>query len=840
MNRILSFLLAILLLSNCKTDTQEVIIDHPLYQRTFICSTAQPAQVSLQVQDQHSGKLLTDGKSPYFEFVISDEVVSSSHPLWVFEDKSTREMGNGGTEHKLTFKGAAGVVDGLKVIIFQQVFPGTTLIREKLVLEADGDARFELRKKDGQLHFKFPMYTLQGTGVEQVQSTEIRIASWENEVPTFQKTETGEQPEGNHMYYPDIIEKKVVSQDAKQTVKGPIHILAMDDHSWLSAYEHASQDNTRGLIDTEKVASDGRIVDAMQGTKGVFDFKVTDDDFKFLGISSKLDNEKIRISTDIIRGGYFDGEPVNAANPYETVWSATGYYAGTDLDTGKPMIRDYLFNRIIENPVSRKPEFYYNTWGMQRAIDPNMLRGVMTYENIKAEIRKAAQLGVDIFVLDDGWQETMGIWQPNKDRLPDGLSPIREELEKHGIKMGIWLSPMGIDSTTERYRQNQDWVIKDSEGDPILGQWNQPVFDFVGPYHELFIEDCKKLIDVGARFFKFDAINTFYSDLANLDHGSEDHTALERRARYEYLLPLYVTKAMKELTAYEPDLVIEVDLTEARRVMVGLAPLSQGKLFWMNNGASWYNDYTTFRTKSMRTIPNVYAGLIPLELFTYANYPQNIAGNSAYNVNTSLIAGHGFWGSLALMSDDERKAIGRKVRKSMQVLPAIAETNTHVMGQVGDSPEIYTQVNQEAATGQVIGFSGEAMEYDHNVQVNPESFGWVLNSPFTLQEAGSLVLHFLFEAPESTQEAFIMSKADGVRLTASTSWLDQVEMNKGQFEVVNGEPGNHVIHWPVSLGNPEVKSDKEITHSIVKQGDAHIIEVKTQEAYTKFVVRSND
>ncbi|MCB9247546.1 MAG: hypothetical protein H6613_02945 [Ignavibacteriales bacterium] len=80
------------------------------------------------------------------------------------------------------------------------------------------------------------------------------------------------------------------------------------------------------------------------------------------------------------------------------------------------------------------------------------------------------------------------------------------------------------------------------------------------------------------------------------------------------------------MNKYEPELVIEIDLTEARRVMTGLTPLSQGKLFWMNNGASTYNDYSTFRTKSMRTIPNEFAGIIPWELFTYANYPHNIEG----------------------------------------------------------------------------------------------------------------------------------------------------------------------------------------------------------------------
>ena len=92
--------------------------------------------------------------------------------------------------------------------------------------------------------------------------------------------------------------------------------------------------------------------------------------------------------------------------------------------------------------------------------------------------------------------------------------------------------------------------------------------------------------------------------------------------------------------------------------MSGLAVLSQGKYFWMNNGASWYNDYSVYRTKSMRTIANEFAGLIPLELFTYANYPHNNARAQRYNINTSLLAGHGFWGALEFMTPEERLRVG--------------------------------------------------------------------------------------------------------------------------------------------------------------------------------------
>ena len=69
---------------------------------------------------------------------------------------------------------------------------------------------------------------------------------------------------------------------------------------------------------------------------------------------------------------------------------------------------------------------------------------------------------------------------------------LKSQLDKHGLKMGLWYSPMGIDSTSQRYKENAEWVIKDSENNPILAQWNHPAFDFVGGFFNLFVDDCIK------------------------------------------------------------------------------------------------------------------------------------------------------------------------------------------------------------------------------------------------------------------------------------------------------------------------------------------------------------
>jgi hypothetical protein len=811
---------------------ENLIIENTVLSKIFSFSTDEPGAINVSLFMNPLKELLTSEKpQTYFEFVMNNQVVTANDPVWIFKEHTTRKMRNGGTEYRLVFEGKKEPVDGLQLVLYQQIFNNSALMREKLILKSV-TKNFELNKKEGKLHFKFPVYSIQNKTGLPVDLTEIRMATWEKEPITF-----GEENKGNHMYYPDVINYQV--RNYLPPVKGPVSIVSNGDINWFTAYEHASQDNLNGLFDEQKKGTGNLINDAMQGTKGVFNFPVSEEDFKFIGIATEAKDEGIHVSVDILRGGYLDGEKIDREHPYSTVWSATGFYYDKNLEEGKWMLRHYLLHQICEKPASRIPEYYYNTWGMQRQDQNKPLRGILTYDRIFEEIEYAAELGVDIFVLDDGWENTQGEWFPHKERLPDGLAPIKERLDKYGMKMGLWFSPMGIDSTTQRYKDHPEWVIKDSNGSPIQAQWGHPAFDFVSGFSALFIEDCKKLIDQGCRFMKWDAINTFYSSLPNLEHGSDKYSEAERRARYEYLLPIYVVRAMEILTDYEPKLIIEMDLTEARRVMVGLAPLSQGKLFWMNNGASWYNDYTTYRTKSMRTIANEFAGIVPLELFTYANYPQNENNAMKYNVHNSILAGHGFWGNLQLMTPEERKWVKTQVLLSKKVLPFIVNTKPEVIGKVGDSPEIYTIVDYSSSAGQVVAFSENPVQYEHLVNLNTNKLLGVLNHPYSAKNF-SLSLPFNFQETQSSAAAFVLANPFtylGIKsIIASTVAIDDIQTQKYSLTYFVSIPGEQKIRWSKQMGKPEIKCSGEFTFEVDEREKDYIIIIQTFSKNSKIIL----
>ncbi|MCW3462401.1 alpha-galactosidase [Chitinophaga nivalis] len=82
----------------------------------------------------------------------------------------------------------------------------------------------------------------------------------------------------------------------------------------------------------------------------------------------------------------------------------------------------------------------------------------------------AARLGVDLFLLDDGWfgnkfprnndHAGLGDWDPDTTKLPHGLGYLVKEADKQGVKFGIWLEPEMVNPKSELYSQHPDWILR--------------------------------------------------------------------------------------------------------------------------------------------------------------------------------------------------------------------------------------------------------------------------------------------------------------------------------------------------------------------------------------------
>ena len=142
-------------------------------------------------------------------------------------------------------------------------------------------------------------------------------------------------------------------------------------------------------------------------------------------------------------------------------------------------------------------------------------------------IGEAKELGVDMFLLDDGWfgtkypresdRQGLGDWVEISDKLPDGIGRLTAEAAKQGVKFGLWIEPEMVNPKSELYEQHKDWVITLPNRKEYYFR-NQLVLDLSNPKVQDYVWGIvdglmTKYPDIA--FFKWDCnspITNIYSD----------------------------------------------------------------------------------------------------------------------------------------------------------------------------------------------------------------------------------------------------------------------------------------------------------------------------------------
>ena len=142
---------------------------------------------------------------------------------------------------------------------------------------------------------------------------------------------------------------------------------------------------------------------------------------------------------------------------------------------------------------------------------------------LKDLFKDAKDLGVDMFLLDDGWFGNkyprnndvagLGDWQENKKKLPSGIGYLVKEAKKEGVKFGIWIEPEMVNPKSELYEKHLDWVIRQPER-PEIYYRNQLVLDLSNPEVQDFvfgIVDDLFVKNPELAFIKWDCNATIYN-----------------------------------------------------------------------------------------------------------------------------------------------------------------------------------------------------------------------------------------------------------------------------------------------------------------------------------------
>lgn len=179
-------------------------------------------------------------------------------------------------------------------------------------------------------------------------------------------------------------------------------------------------------------------------------------------------------------------------------------------------------------------------------------------EKLLAIADSAKKIGVELFVLDDGWfgcrnddTTSLGDWVVNKEKLPAGLDSLARKINERGLKFGLWFEPEMVSPESELYKKHPDWAISVPGRIPHLAR-NQMILN-------LGREDvCEYIINaVGSvlesaniEYVKWD-MNRYMTDIYStyLPEDRQGETA------HRYILGLY--KILDALTEKFPHVLFE-------------------------------------------------------------------------------------------------------------------------------------------------------------------------------------------------------------------------------------------------------------------------------------------
>lgn len=223
----------------------------------------------------------------------------------------------------------------------------------------------------------------------------------------------------------------------------------------------------------------------------------------------------------------------------------------------------FVREKILSEKVTANTRpVHYNTWeAVYCDHDPAILDDLA---------ERAAALGVERFVLDDGWfpgrhDDTAGLgdWVVDREKYPDGLAPLINRVNQLGMGFGLWVEPEMISPDSELYRQHPDWAFHLDPAPRITGR-HQLVLNLALPeVQEYLFERLDSLLcDNAIEYLKWD----HNRDIAQADH--QGHAAYRRN-----VLGLY--ELLERLRAAHPDVEIETCASGGARVDLGILQRTQ-------------------------------------------------------------------------------------------------------------------------------------------------------------------------------------------------------------------------------------------------------------------------
>ena len=277
-------------------------------------------------------------------------------------------------------------------------------------------------------------------------------------------------------------------------------------------------------------------------------------------------------------------------------------------------------------------------------------------DKIQSILDAAAPLGIEMFVLDDGWfghrnddNSSLGDWFVNRNKLPGGLADISKRTHDKGMRFGLWFEPENISADSDLYRAHPDWVLGVPDRGRTLSR-NEYVLDFSQPdvVDNIFEQMTAVLDKVPIDYIKWD-MNRNLTEVYS-PHSDSTH---EGETSHRFILGVY--DLMERLTKRYPQILFEGCSGGGGRFDAGL-------MYYMPQSWPSDNNDPIERLKIQYGTSLVY----PISAITahVGTSPDELLGRSTSMKMRGAVAMSGTLGyelDAAQLSDADKQAVKRQV-----------------------------------------------------------------------------------------------------------------------------------------------------------------------------------
>jgi len=362
----------------------------------------------------------------------------------------------------------------------------------------------------------------------------------------------------------------------------------------------------------------------------------------------------------------------------------------------------HRFERAHILPGAPKPKLrpvLYNSW--------EATEFAVNEKDQMALAEKAAKIGVERFVMDDGWfgarntdHAGLGDWVVNKEKFPHGLKPLIDKVHQLGMEFGLWVEPEMVNPDSDLYRQHPDWVIN-MTGRPRSEARNQLVLDLarkdVRDYVLAAVDNLVSQNDI--QFLKWD-YNRSWSEPGQPDEDPAD----QQKLYVDYSHNLYGILA--EIRRRHPKLEIESCAGGGGRVDLGIMAYTDE--VWPSDNTDPYD-----RLAIQNGFTHAYSPAIMMAWVTDSpNWVNRRATSLAYRFLSSMQGGLGVGANLNKWDAADFSTATKMIAAYKQIRATVQQGNLYRLipaeDEFGRTATFY--VSQDARQGVLFAFLHSSTE----------------------------------------------------------------------------------------------------------------------------------